>query len=112
MEYLIRRGIPQRTAHSLVGRLVRKAMDRGCRLSDLTLQEFRETHADFDEGVYEVLGPAKAVEAMQSYGSTGPEQVRGQIERWKRVLGDCEGTAGSQEEPNPATAPTTRHAHA
>ena len=32
MEYLIRRGIPQRTAHDLVGRLVRKALDRGVRL--------------------------------------------------------------------------------
>ncbi len=35
MEYLIRRGVPQRTAHGLVGRLVRKAMDRGVRLADL-----------------------------------------------------------------------------
>ena len=32
MEHLIRRGIPQRTAHGLVGRLVRKALDRGVRL--------------------------------------------------------------------------------
>ena len=34
MEYLIRRGIPQRTAHGLVGQLVRKALDRGVRLAD------------------------------------------------------------------------------
>ncbi len=57
MEYLIRRGIPQRTAHDLVGRLVRKAIDRGVRLADLSLEEFREAHADLDAGVYEVLGP-------------------------------------------------------
>ncbi len=40
MEHLIRRGVPQRTAHGLVGRLVRKALDRGVRLSDLSLDEF------------------------------------------------------------------------
>jgi argininosuccinate lyase len=86
MESLIRRGIPQRTAHGLVGGLVRNAMERGCRLADLTLRDFREAHADLDEHVFEVLGPIRAVEAMRSYGSTGPEQVRAQIERWKRTL--------------------------
>jgi len=86
MEHLIRRGIPQRTAHGLVGRLVRKALDRGCRLSDLTLEEFREAEPELDEGIYQVLGPEKAVAAMQSYGSTAPSQVKEQVERWKKRL--------------------------
>jgi argininosuccinate lyase len=86
MEYLIRRGIPQRTAHGLVGRLVRKALDRGVRLSDLSLEDFRESHPELDEGVYDVLGVEKAVAAMSSYGSTGPEQVREQVTRWKQRL--------------------------
>ena len=72
MEYLIRRGVPQRTAHGMVGRLVRKALDRGVRLSDLSLDEFREAHPDLDASVYDVLGPEKAVAAMASFGSTGP----------------------------------------
>jgi argininosuccinate lyase len=86
MEYLIRRGIPQRTAHDLVGRLVRKALDRGVRLRDLSLEDFRHAHPDLDASVYEVLGPEKAVAAMVSYGSTGPAQVREQIRRWKERL--------------------------
>jgi argininosuccinate lyase len=86
MEYLIRRGIPQRTAHGLVGRLVRKALDRGVRLQDLSLEEFRQAQPDLDASVYEVLGPEKAVAAMISYGSTGPAQVREQIRRWKELL--------------------------
>jgi argininosuccinate lyase len=86
MEYLIRRGIPQRTAHDLVGRLVRKAIDRGVPLAGLSLEEFREAHADLDAGVYAVLGVPHAVQAMQSYGSTGPQQVREQIERWKQKV--------------------------
>ncbi len=86
MEYLIRRGVPQRTAHGLVGRLVRKALDRGVRLSDLPLEEFMEAHPKLDQGVYEVLGVEKAVAAMTSYGSTGLEQVREQVARWKERL--------------------------
>ena len=86
MEPLLRRGIPQRTAHGLVGRLVRKALDRGVRLADLSLEEFREAHPDLDASVYDVLGPEKAVAAMVSYGSTGPAQVEEQVRRWKERL--------------------------
>lgn len=111
MEYLIRRGIPQRTAHGLVGRLVRKAMEGNCRLSELRLQDFREVHAELDEGVYEVLGAAKAVEATQSYGSTGPQQVRSQIERWKQALGWQEGATVGQEDAEAGSASRTRQAH-
>jgi argininosuccinate lyase len=86
MEHLIRRGIPQRTAHGLVGRLVRKALDRGVRLADLSLEDFREAHPELDAGVYDVLGPQKAVASMVSYGSTGPAQVKEQVRRWKERL--------------------------
>jgi len=86
MEYLIRRGVPQRTAHGLVGRLVRKALDRGVRLADLPLADFQEALPDLDESVYAVLGPRQAVAAMTSYGSTGPEQVGRQVEHWKERL--------------------------
>jgi argininosuccinate lyase len=86
MEYLIRRDIPQRTAHGLVGRLVRKAMDRGVRLSDLALADFQEAHGELDAGVYDVLGPEKAIAAMSSYGSTNATQVKEQIARWKEFL--------------------------
>ena len=91
MEYLIRRDVPQRTAHGLVGKLVRKAMDRGVRLSDLPLEDFTEAHAELDASVYDVLGVEKAVAAMTSYGSTGPEQVQRQIERWKVELKQLDG---------------------
>jgi argininosuccinate lyase len=87
MEYLIRRGAAQRTAHTLVGRLVRKALDRGVRLADLRLADFQQVFPDLDDGVYAVLGPGQAVAAMTSYGSTAPQQVRQQVERWKERLG-------------------------
>jgi len=86
MEHLIGRGLPQRTAHGLVGRLVRKAMDRGVRLADLSPDDFREVHPDIDEGIYDVLGPEKAVAAMTSHGSTGPAQVAEQVRRWQEFL--------------------------
>ena len=87
MEYLVGRGMPQRTAHGGVGRLVRKAMDRGVRLSDLAIEDFREVDPSLDESVFGVLGVAHAVQAFRSHGSTGPDQVRRQIEWWKQKTG-------------------------
>ncbi len=86
MEHLIARGIAQRTAHGLVGRLVRKALDRGVRLSDLPLEEFRQMDPALDESVYDALSCEKSVTAMQSYGSTGPEQVARQVQHWNELL--------------------------
>ncbi len=87
MEYLIRQGIPQRTAHGLVGRLVRKAMERGCRLADLSLEEYQAEHPSLTADLYNVLGVERAVEAFVSYGSTAAHEVRKQIEAWEHRLG-------------------------
>ena len=86
MEYLIRLDIPQRTAHGLVGRLVRQALDQGCRLSDLPLEAFQEAYAELTDEVYAVLGVEQAIEAFQSYGSTAPKEVDAQIARWKKCF--------------------------
>ena len=61
MEYLIRRGMPQRTAHGVVGGLVRKALDSGVRLSDLSVEEFKAADPSLDTSVYNVLGVEHAV---------------------------------------------------
>ena len=87
MEYLIARGIPQRTAHHLVGQLVRTATEQGERLADLPLPAFQQADASLDASVYEVLGVDKAVQAFRSYGSSAPAEVRRQIDRWKQELG-------------------------
>jgi argininosuccinate lyase len=87
MEHLIARGLPQRTAHHLVGSLVAKAMDRGVPLAELPLSDFQAEHADLDDSVYEVLGAERAVQAFRSYGSTAPDQVADQLGRWKQKLG-------------------------
>ena len=86
MEYLILRGVPQRTAHEIVGHLVAAAMKRGVPLAELPLVEFRNAHAALDETVFEVLGVERAIAAFTSYGSTNPEQVEHQLAVWRERL--------------------------
>jgi len=86
MEYFISRGVPQRTAHGAVGKLVRTAMERGVRLADLELEEFQAADAKCDKSVYDVLGAERATGAFVSHGSTGPAQVAEQLALWKQRL--------------------------
>jgi argininosuccinate lyase len=86
MEEMIRRGLPQRTAHEVVGRLVRKALDRSVRLSDLAASEFEDAHSSLDASVKDVLGVEQAITRFQSYGSTAPAEVERQIAAWREKL--------------------------
>ncbi len=86
MEHLIRRGMPQRTAHGVVGRLVAEALQRNVSLADLTLDEMRAIEPTLDESVYDVLGPEKAIAALTSHASSAPQEVDRQIRRWQARL--------------------------
>jgi argininosuccinate lyase len=86
MEFLIRRGVPQRTAHHLVGEIVQKAAERQLSLAELPLDELQELAPDIDESVREVLGAEKAVAAFTSFGSSSPPLVAEQVQRWKNKL--------------------------
>ncbi len=83
MEAFIADGLPQRTAHETVGRLVRLAMARGATLLDLDDDAFRGEFAGWKSSYREALGSSRAVERMQSAGSTAPKRVAEQISAWK-----------------------------
>ncbi|TWT89073.1 Argininosuccinate lyase [Pseudobythopirellula maris] len=86
MEHLIKLGVPQRTAHETIGKLVGVAMQRGVRLADLEVQEFTSACDKLDESVYEVLGVDRAIEAFRSVGSTHPDRVAEQEAVWRERL--------------------------
>ena len=88
MEFLIQQEVPQRTAHAVIGRLVGQCESRGLkRLADLSDTDLLAAHPSLGPGTRERLGVANAVQAFQSYGSTAPEQVETQLQRWKNKLG-------------------------
>ena len=86
MEHLILQGIPQRTAHHLVGKLVALAQENEVCLGELTDSQLKSTHPDLDGSLREVLGAEQAVKAYRSYGSSSPDRVREQMNRWREQL--------------------------
>ncbi|TWU40687.1 argininosuccinate lyase [Novipirellula artificiosorum] len=86
MEWMIRKGMPQRRAHHLVGAIVGEAMNQEVALNELPLEVLQSHAPEIDESVFEILGSKNAVAAFVSYGSTAPDQVQKQIDRWKSSL--------------------------
>ena len=77
MEFLIQQGVPQRTAHDVIGRLVGQCESRGLkRLADLSDADLLAAHPALGPGTRERLGVANAIEAFQSYGSTAPCKLK------------------------------------
>jgi argininosuccinate lyase len=88
MEFLIQQRVPQRTAHAVIGRLVGQCESLGLkRLADLSDADLLAAHPLLGPAARQRLGVANAVQAFQSYGSTAPEQVETQMQRWKNKLG-------------------------
>jgi argininosuccinate lyase len=87
MEALIGQGVPQRTAHETVGLLVRRAMNRGVSLAELSDEEIAADYAGWNAALRGALGASRAVERMQSFGSTAPASVADQIAAWRHRLG-------------------------
>ncbi len=87
-DYLVRRGVPFRQSHHLVGEAVCRAEELDVPLKQLDLTEYQEIHPAFDEDVYGVFDFKRSVEARRTMGGTAPEAVAEQIERAKRILAE------------------------
>jgi argininosuccinate lyase len=82
-DYLVSKGLPFRDAHHAVGAAVGHAAQKGCDLSDLTLDELRSFSKLVEKDVYDHITLDASVAARKTYGGTAPEQVRAAIARAK-----------------------------
>ena len=78
-DYLVRKGIPFRDAHAIVGRAVARAVGDGVGLEALSLDALRALEPRIDEDVYEVLSLEGSVAARNHAGGTAPSRVRAAI---------------------------------
>jgi len=76
----------QDTDPEAVARAVRLAESKGVDLADLPLAELQNFSNLIADDVYQVLTPEGSLKARNHIGGTAPEQVRHQIERWRKLL--------------------------
>jgi argininosuccinate lyase len=79
-DYLVRKGVPFRSSHEVVGRLVRRAEARGVALSELDLADFRAEHEVFEADVREAFDWQASTDARDVAGGTSARSVREQLE--------------------------------
>ncbi|MCU7850599.1 MAG: argininosuccinate lyase [Candidatus Thiodiazotropha sp. (ex Monitilora ramsayi)] len=86
-DYLVRKGMPFRDAHEVVGKAVAFGVAEGRDLSEMSLQELKGFSDTIGEDVFQVLTLDGSVSARNHIGGTAPEQVRAAIARAKVRLG-------------------------
>jgi argininosuccinate lyase len=85
-DYLVRKGVPFRDAHGIVGRAVRAADDAGVDLSSLPLKRLKEFSKHIGPDVHRVLTPEGSLAARKHPGGTAPAEVRRAVARARRRL--------------------------
>jgi len=87
-DYLVRKGVPFRDAHEIVGRAVAFGIREERDLSELTLAELRGFSGVIEADVFDILTLDGSIAARDHIGGTAPAQVRAAVARgWERLTG-------------------------
>jgi argininosuccinate lyase len=90
-DLLVRKGMPFREAHGVVRGLVRDALERGKRLSEVTPEELAAHSELLGEEYYEILGDGAWLESKVSLGGTSSARVAEQLDAARGVLAEAGG---------------------
>ena len=85
-DYLVKKGVPFRDAHAVVGRLVAHCLDEGKALLDLTLPELQAFHPAFEQDVFDDLSMLACVEKRRIPGAPAPDMVQRAIDQAREQL--------------------------
>ena len=83
-DYLVRKGVPFRNAHAIVGQAVALAIEQRIALSDVGIDTFKELSPAIGPDVYDVLTLDGSVAARNHVGGTAPEAVRSTLAEARR----------------------------
>ncbi|RKJ49244.1 argininosuccinate lyase, partial [bacterium 1XD42-8] len=74
-DYLVKKGVPFRDAHEIVGRLVLYCMDKGGAIDDLSMEEFHRVSPIFEQDIFEAVSLKACVERRCTLGAPGKEAM-------------------------------------
>jgi argininosuccinate lyase len=85
-DYLVRKGLPFRNAHEVVGKTVRYCVENDKDIPDLTIEEFRQFSADIDNDIFGYVTLEASVNARSATGGTAREAVANEINLARQAL--------------------------
>lgn len=89
-DWLVKKGVPFRDAHSIVGKLVAHCLAENKALEDMKLSEFKHISDVFDESVYEAIDTKKCVQTRNVYGGPSNQCTAKAIAANQKYLDDLE----------------------
>ena len=89
-DYLVRKGMPFRTAHGVSAKAVRIAIEKECRLEDLPIADFKSCSGLIEDDIYRLITPAACVASRKTEGGPAPERVKEQIAQLRKFVSDGE----------------------
>ncbi len=85
-EYLVRKGVPFRSAHEITGRIVRHCIDNNKKeLTELTLEQFHGFSPQIGADIYNALTLESSIANKRAYGGTSPREIKNQIDRLRKL---------------------------
>jgi argininosuccinate lyase len=90
-EYLVKKGVPFREAHELVGTLVTRASEMNLALNNVSPMQMQEISPLFGEDLSTIFDVRRSLEKRRAIGAPSPENIAGQIKRWRTMLGEGRG---------------------
>ncbi len=85
-DYLVKKGVPFRDAHGIIGRLVLYCLEKGCAIDDLSIQELKTISEVFEEDVFDAISLKTCVENRLTYGAPGSAGMKKVIEEHETYL--------------------------
>ena len=85
-DYLVRKGLPFRTAHGVSARLVRAAIEKNCRLEELDFSEYQKASSLFEKDIFQKITTAECVNARVITGGPSPKAVEKQLEQLETFI--------------------------
>ena len=79
-DYLVRKGMPFRTAHGVSAKLVRSAIEKNCKLEEIDFSEYKKASPLFEDDIFDLITSKKCVEIRNITGGPASEQVQKQID--------------------------------
>jgi argininosuccinate lyase len=104
-DYLVRKGIPFRIAHDVVGRAVLFAAGQGRELDELSLDEFRRFSDEIGDDVFDALSLENTLAAKSQIGGTSPERVAEELATARRSLEGWRATTSSGDRQRTTPSP-------
>lgn len=87
-DYLVRKGMPFRTAHGVSAKLVRSAIEKNCKLEELDFSEYKKASPLFENDIFDLITSKKCVEIRNITGGPASEQVQKQIDVLEKFVQD------------------------